>query len=159
MGINTEIMDAKNAITGSLGSVYATIDGNRYKLLNLTKIEAKLTKTKKEIRVIGSNITQNRSTELKGTGTCSFYYNSSIFRELAKKYKDEGIDTYFEMIITNEDPTSTIGKQTILLENCNFDDIILAKIDISSDVLEEDMAFTFDKWDLPETFELQAGMQ
>ncbi len=71
---------------------------------------------------------------------------------MALKYAKTGKDTYFNITIVNDDPTSTIGKQTIVLYNCNIDSTILAKLDTEADALEEDIDFTFDDFDILDSF-------
>jgi hypothetical protein len=68
------------------------------------------------------------------------------------KYMKTGIDTYFDLQVTNEDPTSTVGKQTIVLKDCNLDEVSMAMFDVDTEVLEEDMSFTFDDVDLLDKF-------
>ncbi|RHW56635.1 phage portal protein, partial [Clostridium botulinum] len=68
------------------------------------------------------------------------------------KYMKEGIDTYFDMTVVNEDPTSTVGKQTTVLKNCNLDECPMALLDVDSDSLEEEIGFTFDDVDLLDKF-------
>lgn len=33
-------------------------------------------------------------------------------------YMKNGVDTYFELMLTNEDPTGETGKQTVLAQRC-----------------------------------------
>ncbi len=80
------------------------------------------------------------------------YYATSLFRELMIKYMKTGVDTYFDIQVTNEDPTSSIGAQTVLLKDCNLDSVVLASFDVEADVLEEDVDFTFSDADLLEKF-------
>lgn len=80
------------------------------------------------------------------------YYATSLFRELMIKYMKTGVDTYFHIQVTNEDPTSSIGAQTVLLKDCNLDSVVLASFDVDADVLEEDLDFTFSDADLLEKF-------
>lgn len=151
-------MHAKDALSASLGVCYATIGDNRYQLMNLKKIEVKLTKEKSEISILGQLSKGNKSGSCRGSGSCTMYYNQSVLRQMAENYQNTLKDTYFDIQITNEDPTSEVGRQTIILKDCNFDEMILAKIDVDSAVLEEDMTFTFEKFVYPETFSLLTGM-
>ena len=66
---------------------------------------------------------------------------------------------YFDIQVTNEDPTSAVGRQTIILKNCLFEGGILAKFDADSEYLDEDLSGTFDDWEMPEKFSLLEGMQ
>ena len=68
------------------------------------------------------------------------------------EYKNTGKDVYFDMQIINEDPTSTVGKQEIMLLDCNIDGGILAKFDADGEYLDEDMDFTFEDFSMPEEF-------
>ncbi len=78
--------------------------------------------------------------------------NTSIFRQMMVQYKDTGEDIYFEIQISNEDPTSGAGRQTMILIDCNIDGGILAKFDADGEYLDEDMDFTFEDFKMPEAF-------
>ncbi|WP_313132643.1 phage tail tube protein [Anaerocolumna sp.] len=151
-------MNAEDAISGSLGECYVTIQGNRYNFMQAINLEAKVEKTKAEIPILGKTGKGNKTTGWKGTGSATFYYNTSIFRELLYLYKSTGQDVYFDIMITNEDPTSTIGSQTVILKGCNIDGGILAKFDADAEYLDEEMDFTFEDWEMPTRFNLLPGM-
>lgn len=87
------------------------------------------------------------------------HYNTSIFRQMMKQYKDTGEDVYFDIQVTNEDPTSSVGRQTVILKDCNIDGGILTKFDADAEYLDEDMDFTFEDFEMPEAFTLLAGME
>ncbi|WP_327198044.1 phage tail tube protein [Paenibacillus larvae] len=55
-------------------------------------------------------------------------------------------------MITNEDPASEIGAQTVILKNVNLDEVIIAKLDIEGDALDEEVSFTFDDVDIIDSF-------
>jgi hypothetical protein len=109
------------------------------------------------VPILGKTGKGNKATGWKGKGSATFHYNTSVFRQMMLDYKETGQDTYFEMQITNEDPTSDAGRQTIILKDCNIDGGILAKFDSDSDYLDEDMDFTFDDFSMPESFTDLAG--
>ena len=90
-------------------------------------------------------------------GLASVIIGTSIFRKMMLDYKRTGRDTYFDIQITNEDPTSSAGRQTIILEDCNIDGGILAKFDADSEYLDEDMDFTFEDFSMPEKFKNLKG--
>ena len=152
-------MKAKDAISAKLAECFITIGTNRYNFMQAINFEASFEKTKTEVPILGKTGTGNKSTGWKGSGSATFHYNTSIFREMMKKYKDTGEDVYFEIQVTNEDPTSAAGKQTVVFVDCNIDGGILAKFDADGEYLDEDMDFTFEDFRMPETFTLLAGMQ
>lgn len=151
-------MKAKDAISGSMAELYVTIKGNRYNLAQAIKFEVNFEKNKTEVPILGRTGKGNKSTGWAGSGSLTLHYNTSIFRELAYLYKETGEDIYFEMQCTNEDPTSSVGRQTITFIDCNFDSLVLAMFDADADYLEEDVDFTFDDFEMPERFKLLQGM-
>lgn len=146
------IMKAKDTISASLAECFITIGTRRYNFMQAINVEAKFEKTKTEVPILGKTGKGNKATGWKGTGSAKFHYNTSIFRQMMLDYKETGQDTYFEMQITNEDPTSAVGRQTIVLKDCNIDGGILAKFDADADYLDEDMDFTFEDFSMPESF-------
>lgn len=157
--MSNQIMSAKDTVSASLAECFATINGDRYNLMQAINLEAKMEKTKSEVPILGKTGKGNKTTGWKGTGSATFHYNTSIFREILYKYKENGEDTYFDIQITNEDLTSSIGRQTIILKDCNIDGGILAKFDADAEYLDEDIDFTFEDWEMPEAFSLLSGMQ
>lgn len=157
--MDNPIMNAKDSISASLAECFATIEGNRYNLMQALNLEAKLEKTKTEVPILGKTGKGNKATGWKGTGSATFHYNTSIFRELLERFKNTGEDTYFDIQVTNEDPTSAVGRQTVILKDCNVDGGILAKFDANGEYLDEDMDFTFEDFEIPEKFKILDGMK
>ncbi len=145
-------MTAKDTLSAALAECFVTIGKKRYNFMQAINVEAKFEKTKTEVPILGKTGKGNKATGWKGTGSCTAHYNTSIFRKMMLDYKKKGQDTYFEMQITNEDPTSGAGRQTIVLLDCNIDGGILAKFDADADYLDEDMDFTFEDFSMPESF-------
>ncbi len=149
---NNITMNAKDTVSAALAECFVTIGSRRYNFMQAINLEAKFEKTKTEVPILGKTGKGNKATGWKGTGSATFHYNTSIFRQMMLEYKDSGQDTYFEIQITNEDPTSNTGRQTIILIDCNINGGILAKFDADAEYLEEDMDFTFEDFSMPESF-------
>jgi hypothetical protein len=154
-----EVMQAKDAVSASLAECFITIDDNRYNFMQAINLEAEMKKNKTKVPILGKTGKGNRASGWEGSGKATFHYNTSIIRELLYKYKETGEDTYFDIQITNEDPTSSVGRQTIILKDCNVDGGILAKFDADAEYLDEDMDFTFEDWEMPEKFKILDGMK
>lgn len=157
--MNNTVMNAKDTISASLAECFVTIAGQRYNFMQAINLEAKMEKSKSEVPILGKTGKGNKSTGWKGTGSATFHYNTSIFRELLYKYKETGEDIYFDIQITNEDPIASVGRQTVILKDCNIDGGIIAKFDADAEYLDEDMDFTFEDWQLPEKFKILNGMK
>ena len=140
-------------ISGKEGVAYAKINGNNEELFFAKTIEATVEKAKSEIKAIGRRMTGHKTTGMSGSGSMTLYYLTPLFRQMLKQYKDTGVDIYFDLVVENSDPSSSAGKQTTLLMDCNLDSVLLTKLDADSDYpLEEDADFTFEDYDILEEF-------
>lgn len=145
-------LQARDAISGQEGRAYATINGNVEEMFYVKTLEATVEKQKSEMKALGRRGTQHKATGWNGTGSMTIYYVTTRFRQLMLDYIKSGKDVYFDIQIVNEDPTSSIGRQTVVLKNVNLDNVIMAKVDTESEFLEEETNFTFDDVDILESF-------
>ena len=146
------VMKGKDAISASLAECFVTIGTRRYNFMQAINLEATFTKNKTQVPILGKTGKGNKSSGWEGSGSATFHFNTSVFRQMMQQYKDTGEDIYFDIQISNEDPTSAAGRQTIVLIDCNIDSGILAKFDADGEYLDEDMDFTFEDFKMPETF-------
>lgn len=145
-------LKAWDAINGALGTCYATINGSKEEMLYVKKINATVKKNKSEIKVLGQTGTKHKANGWTGTGSMTIYYSTSKFRKLMLDYIKNGVDVYFEIVIQNSDPASEIGTQTIALKQVNIDSVSMAKLDINSTELDEEVSFTFNDVDILNSF-------
>ena len=128
-------MNAPDTISGREGRAYAKINGNNEELFFAKSVEASVEKSKSEVKAIGKRMTGHKTTGANGTGSMTLYYLTPLLRQMLKEWKDTGVDVYFDLVVENDDPASSAGKQSILLMGCNLD----------SD-------FTFEDFDILEAF-------
>lgn len=145
-------MKGKDTMSAALAECFITIGSRRYNFMQAINLEANFEKDKSEVPILGKTGKGNKANGWKGTGSATFHYNTSIFRQMMLDYKETGQDVYFDIQVTNEDPTTDVGRQTIILKDCNIDGGILAKFDADAEYLDEDMDFTFEDFSMPETF-------
>ena len=145
-------LKASDTINGQEGRAYATIDGQVEEMFYVKTLEATVEKEKADVKTLGRRGTQHKTTGWNGTGSMTIYYMTSRFRQLMIDYIKTGKDTNFDITITNEDPNSTVGPQTITLLGVNLDSVVMASLDTESDALEEDIDFTFEDVDMGQAF-------
>ena len=155
---DTAIMKGKDAISGSLAKCFVTIEGKRFNFMQAINVKAEMEKNKVEVPILGKTGNGNKAAGWKGTGSATFHFNTSIFREVLQEYTRTGKDLYFDMQIVNEDPTASVDKQTIMLIDCNLDGGIIAQFDADADYLEDEFDFTFEDWKLVDKFKPLDGM-
>ena len=159
-------MSARNAVSAKMAQCYVTFyhnnpNGDRYNHMSAINVEVNFEKEKQEVPILGRMNKGHKSTGSNITGSAEFHLNTSIWRELAHHFQETGEDFYFDMEIINEDPTTEIGRQAILLKDCNWDSITLAAFDADSDdVLTESIDFTAESFEFinNEKFKVMNGM-
>ena len=122
-------------------------------LFYIENLEATIDVNKTEMYALGKRGAQNKPNGWSGSGSMTIYYVTSLFRKMLLNYAKTGIPTYFDITVINKDPASSIGEQTIVLKNCSVDSIVLAKLDVETEILDEDISFTFDDFDVLEEFD------
>ena len=155
-----QTMHARNAVSAKMAECYVTIDNQRYNFMSAINLEVTFEKNKTEVPILGRMNRGYKATSSSITGSAEFHLNTSIWRELAYKFQERGEDIYFDMQITNEDITaSDIGRQTIILYDCNWDSMTLAAFDADSDdVLTESIDFTAERFEIPEKYKMMDGV-
>ena len=155
-----QTMHARNAVSAKMAECYITIDNQRYNFMSAINVEVTFEKNKTEVPILGRMNKGNKAVGSTIRGSAEFHLNTSIWRELAYKFQETGEDIYFDMQITNEDVTaSDIGRQTIILYDCNWDSMTLAAFDADSDdVLTESIDFTAERFEMPEKYTKMDGM-
>ena len=142
----------ESVVNGAMGRCVATIDGNVEEMFYVKNIEINVEKYKNEIKVLCQTGAKHKANGWKGSGSMNMYYCTSKFREMMLKYIKDGVDTYFDILVENEDPSTKIGKQTAVVKGVNLDSIVMAKLDVDSTELDEDVEFTFNDIDLLNDF-------
>lgn len=156
--MNNVVMEAKDTLSGARAECFVTIDGRRYNFMQIINFESDMTKTKTKVPILGKTSKGNKATGCEYTFKGTAHYNQSIMRKMLYRFKKTGEDTYFDMQVTNDDPGSSAGRQTIIHKDCNLDGGILAKFDADAEYLDEDITGTFEDWEMPEEFEELEGM-
>lgn len=149
-----------DTLAGSEGSGYITINGQNRKLYELSKVDAHVELKVTEKKLLGHRMSQHKVVGATGSGSGTFYFmNSDALKDFVN-YKKTGKYTGFTMQFTNEDPQSTVGRQTVSLFHVVLNTIPLAYLeDDSEDPITFDSDFTFDDCDCLEAFQLPENMR
>lgn len=146
------ILQAEDTVNGREGVATAEINSQVVELMELSNITITVDKNKTEFKAMGTRNTQNKTTGWTGTGSANVRYISSRWAKMVQDYVKTGKDTYFTIVITNEDPGSATGKQVIQVLGCNLDSVDLAKLDVDTDILDQDVNFTFNDFNILQEF-------
>lgn len=152
MSIFLKIQDT---VDGKLGSVYFTIDGRRYEVPGVQKIEAHDTVKERSMRTIGTVKTQTAVAGVEGSGSLTIqYYAIATFGKIIDEYRRTGVFKPFDMLIVNYDKGTGIGRRSASFTNCTLcGDVPLASLDSTiDDALTIDVRFKYDEFSIIEDF-------
>ncbi|MGL5973428.1 MAG: phage tail tube protein [Oscillospiraceae bacterium] len=145
-------LHAKDIISGQEAVAFIKIGDIIEEMFYAKNLKAIAKKKKVLLKTLGRRGAQSKTSGFEGTGSMNIYSVTSLFKKLMSDYIKSGKDVYFDIQVTNNDPTSSVGQQTVLLKNCNIDSVVMANFDIYSESLDEQMSFTFDDVDILEMF-------
>ena len=143
-------------VDGAEGVLFARIDGEMRSIAQCRNLDAIVEKIKEEYARLGTPARMNKARGTRGTGTMELYYGGAIFQDLMEKYQHDSIDTYFEIIAKNDDPTTDIGHRTIQLYGVNLDSVSVFKNDIETGAMTENVPFTFENFEYISQFDNEA---
>lgn len=160
MSLDYAKMNAWDAVSGSLAECIMTIEGKKYNFMQLIDFEATIEKTKKEIPILGRTGKGHKTTAWEGKFKGKAHYNQSVLSKLLAKYNVDALDTYFEIMVRNEDNNGKdhVHEQTVILKDCNMNGGVLTKFDVNADFLEEEIEGTFDSFEINPGFLELSGM-
>lgn len=138
-------MVVQDTMNGLEGQITVTIDRVVSTIAEARNITITASKTKDSRRAIGTRYPLNKTTGYEGTGTMTIYYGNEIFTDMMLKYMNTGVDTYFTIMTTNDDKTSTRGAKRLAIYGVNIDSIDLSKLDSDETFLEQEVAFTYER--------------
>lgn len=111
---------AKDTVNGAEGKIFVTINGVQTEVAGMKNIQTNAEIQSDDMRVIGTRTIQDKLNGAKLTGTGNIYYGSNLFTDMVLDYINTGIMTEFDISITNNDPTTSVGSQVIAYYGCHL---------------------------------------
>lgn len=133
----------RDALNGKSGTAFLSQDGENNELFGLKKFESTAEFQESDFKVVGTTLVQKKTTGVTLTGTATIYYGTPYFLKMLEEYLRTGKLPYFTIQITNDDPTSSVGRQTVVLYNVKLSKVPVALLDADSDWLESEISFSF----------------
>ena len=133
----------RDALNGKSGKAFLTVNGRNKELFGAKKISADGEFQESDFKVVGTPLVQKKTTGVALTGTMTIYYGTPLFLDMLQTYLKTGRLPYFTMQITNDDPSSSVGVQTVALYNCKLSKVPISMLDADAEWLEEEVGFSF----------------
>lgn len=135
---------AKDTVNGAEGKIFVTINSVQTEVAGMKNIRTNAEIQSDDMRVIGTRTIQDKLNGAKLTGTGNIYYGSNLFTDMVLDYINTGIMTEFDISITNNDPTTSVGSQVIAYYGCHLTGTIpLSILNDEEAMLKYDFNFAY----------------
>ncbi len=143
-----------DTISAQEGKAFITLDGVTRELFEISSLRAQLDMVVQERRMLGSRMTQHKVTGVTGSGSATLYFMNSEQLNQTIDYIKNGTRGSITLLVTNNDPQSSVGEQKVKLSNVIFNTIPVTALEESDDPVTFDSDFTFDGIDSENSFVL-----
>ena len=133
----------RDALNGKSGSAFATINGENHEMFGMKKFQSDAEFQESDFKVVGTTLVQKKTTGVSLTGTMTIYYGTPHFLRLLQEYLKTGKLPYFTLQITNDDPSTSVGSQTVVLYHVKLQKLPVAMLDADADFLEMEVSFSY----------------
>lgn len=133
----------RDALNGKTGKGFITINGRNQELFSLKNFNSDAEFQESDFKVVGTTLVQKKTTGVSLTGSMTIYYGTPMFLDMVQTYLKTGNLPYFTLQITNDDPASSVGTQTVALYNVKLSKVPVAMLDADSEWLEEEVTFSY----------------
>ncbi|MCI9366998.1 MAG: hypothetical protein HFF19_01760 [Oscillospiraceae bacterium] len=138
----------RDTLNGAAGKAVIIRDGQVKDLFGAKNVKTQAEISSSDMKVIGTKKTQQKPGAVKQTGTMTVYYGTPLFLEMLAQYIRTGVMPYFNLQVTNDDPTTTVGVQTVAYYNCKLTGTIpLSVLDAEADMLTVDVSFSYEDFE------------
>ena len=135
---------AKDTVNGAEGTIVITRNGQNYVIAGMRNIRATGNIQSEDMRVVGTRAIQQKPNGVQLTGTCNIYYGFDLFREIVLQYINTGYMEEFDIQITNNDPTTSLGSDVTAYYGCHLTgEIPLSILDSETSMLNYDFNFAY----------------
>ena len=134
---------AQDTLNGKQGFATTVQNGIVRSLFEAEKITFEANIETSKVKVIGSLVTQTKNTGVEFTGTINKFYGTDYFAAMLRTFLTTGVMPYFDLNITNNDPASSAGIQSVTIQNCLITSkITLAMLDDGADTMKDDISYS-----------------
>lgn len=133
--------------------IYATIDGNRHMCAMARSFEAKLNIKTKEVPMLGRMIDGRKEQKAEGKFKMKIYKCTPMFDEICENFKNTGRMARFDIQVTSEDTSTSIGRDTKIYKDCIIDgEVLLNMADDEGNFIEQEIEGYFSDYEVVEKY-------
>ena len=150
---------AKDTVNGAEGTIAITRNGQNYVIAGMRNIRATGNIQSEDMRVVGTRAIQQKPNGVQLTGTGNIYYGYDLFRDIVLQYINTGYMEEFDIQITNNDPTTSLGSDVTAYYGCHLTgEIPLSILDSEESMLNYDFNFSYTRVQKLQSFNAPATL-
>lgn len=135
---------AKDTVNGAEGKAFVTMNGRVHEAANFKNIRTSADLQSTDMRVVGTRDIQSKLNGVKKRGSGNVYYGTDLWRDMVLEYINTGKMPEFDLEITNHDPSTSIGTESMAYYGCMLiGEIPLSILDSDEAMLNYDFQFSY----------------
>lgn len=119
----------RDALNGKEGKAFMTLNGRNIEMFSLKKFQSDAEFQESDFKVVGTRLVQKKTTGVSLTGSMTIYYGTPHFLRILQEYLKTGKLPYFTLQVTNDDPSTSVGTQTVAFYNVKLQKLPIAILD------------------------------
>lgn len=143
----------RDTVRGTDGSVIWTVDDQEYDFFHVTQCTINMEIDEDEVPRIGTRTKGHKLNTVSITGSMTGYYGDPVIRREMTKYVKGGAYPDMKIILSNNDPDTQALTQTFVGKGVTVNSLVLAEIDATTTMLEEDIDFSLEGYDIVDEFD------
>lgn len=157
MGAGNWNLRSRDVINSNQGDLWITLpSGVQRRMAEVRNIRAQIEVATEEFRTIGEMMHRHKGVGARGSGSMTLYTGTPEFIKYLKQFIDEGINYRFTITCQISDP-ETMDSNGRGMQMATIDDVLLHgaelfKLDTEDGLLDQDVDFDFDSFDVPVPF-------
>lgn len=150
---------AKDTVNGAEGTIVITRKGQNYVIAGMRNIRPTGNIQSEKMRVIGTRKIQDKPNGVELTGAGNIFYGFDLFREIVLQYINTGYMEEFDIQITNNDPTTSLGSDVTAYYGCHLTgEIPLSILNSETSMLNYDFNFAYTRVQKLQSFNAPATL-
>ena len=133
-----QLFNSNDAQNAKLAELFVTIGDRRYSMLHAKNFEANANLSSAKVARLGGIIDGRKANSMEIKLSMTVYKCSDMFDELIETFKNTGVLPTFDVQVTQEDKTSSVGRSTKVYTGCVIDgNVLLSMFDAEGEFIEQ----------------------
>jgi len=146
-------MNTQDAVSANFAECFVTLNNTRHSMLMAKEFEGKASITTAEVPRLGSVVIGHKAQTVVLSFSMTIYKCTEIFDDIMDQFIQTGVMPTFDIQVSNEDPSTSVGRSTKIFTNCVLDgDVMLSMFNAEGEFVEQSIEGFCDSYTRPEKY-------